>query len=55
MLLSPVILAALVPAYLIMTSTLSLLRRIGLTAAVWWLLTLECELMVYIVLMAGLR
>lgn len=55
MLLSPVILAALVPAYLIMTSTLPLARRIGLTAAVWCLLTLECGLTVYIVLMAGLR
>jgi len=52
---SSVLLAAVVPAALIMNSALSLPRRIGLTAAVWCLLTLECGLAVYIVLMQGLR
>lgn len=53
MLWSSVILAAVVPAVLIMTSALSLPRRIGLTIAVWCLLALECWLAIYIVLLSG--
>lgn len=49
------LLAAVVPAVLIMTSALSLPRRVGLTAAMLCLLALECCLAFYIVLMAGLR
>lgn len=52
---SSLFLAAVVPAALIMTSTLSLLRRIGLTAAMWCLLVLECCLAFYILLMEGVR
>ncbi len=52
---SSVLLATVVPAALIMTSTGSLPRRIGLTAAMWCLLVLECGLAGYIVLMGGLR
>jgi hypothetical protein len=50
-----VLLAAVLPGTLIMTSAGSLLRRIGLTAAMLCLLALECGLAGYIVLMAGLR
>jgi hypothetical protein len=52
---SSLLLAAVVPAALILTSTLSLPRRIGLTAAMWCLLALECGLAFYIVLGEGLR
>jgi hypothetical protein len=52
---SSVLLAAVVPAALIMTSKLSLLRRIGLTATVLCFLALECGLAAYMVLMEGLR
>lgn len=50
-----VLLAAVLPGTLIMTSTGSLSRRIGLTAAMLCLLALECGLAGYIVLMEGLR
>jgi hypothetical protein len=49
------LLAAVVPTILIMTSTLPLPRRIGLTAAMLLLLAIECGLSFYIVLMGGLR
>jgi len=52
---SSVALAALVPAGLIMTSTLSWSRRVGLTVAMLCVLVLECGLASYIVLMQGLR
>jgi hypothetical protein len=52
---SSVFLAAVVPGALIMTSTRSLPRRIGLTATMLCLLALECGLAGYIVLMEGLR
>jgi hypothetical protein len=54
-LLSSVILAAGVPAVFILRSALSRWRRIGLMAAVWCLLALECGLAIYVVLMEGLR
>jgi hypothetical protein len=49
------LLAAVVPAVLIMISALSLPRRIGLTAAMLCLLVLECGLAFYVVLMEGLH
>lgn len=49
------VLAALVPSALIMTSTLSWPRRVGLTVATLCLLVLECGLTFYIALMSGLR
>lgn len=52
---SSVLLAAVVPSALIMTSTRSLPRRIGLTATMLCLLAIECGLAGYIVLMEGLR
>jgi len=52
---SSVALAALVPAGLIMTSTLSWPRRVGWTVAMLCVLILECGLAGYIVLMQGLR
>jgi hypothetical protein len=52
---SSVVLAALVPAGLIMTSTLSWPRRVGMTVAMLCVLVLECGLTGYIVLMRGLR
>ena len=52
---SSVLLAAVVPSALIMTSTRSLHRRIGLTATMLCLLALECGLAGYIVLMEGLH
>ncbi len=54
MLWSSVILAAVVPGVLIMKSTLSLPRRIALTAAMLCLLALECGLTLYIVLTEAL-
>lgn len=45
-----VFLAAAVPAALILTSTLSLPRRIGLTAAVWCLLAIECGIAIVVAL-----
>jgi len=53
--LGSVVLAAVVPAALIMTTALSLPRRIGLAAAVWSLLAIECAVTVYVVLMEALR
>jgi hypothetical protein len=44
-------LAALVPVALIMTSTLSWPRKLGLTLAMWSLLVLECGLTFYIALL----
>jgi len=52
---SSLLLAAVVPAFLIMTRAMPLSRRIGLTIAVWCLLAVECGLAFYVVLMAGLR
>jgi len=52
---SSLLLAAVVPAFLIMTLAMPLSRRIGLTIAVWCLLAVECGLAFYVVLMAGLR
>lgn len=53
--LGSVLLAAVVPAAFILRSGWSLSRRIGLTAATWCLLALECGLAAYVVLMEGLR
>lgn len=50
---SSVVLAALVPAALIMTSPLSWPRRVGLMVATLCLLVLECGLAFYVVLMGG--
>jgi hypothetical protein len=52
---SSVVLAAVVPAGLIMTSRRSWPRRIGWTVAVLCALVLECGLAGYVVLMQGLR
>ena len=52
---SSVLLAAVVPAACILTSTLSLPRRIGLTAAMLCLLAVECGLALYLGLMLSMR
>jgi hypothetical protein len=51
-LLSSVGLAAVVPAALIMTSKLSLPRRVGLTVALLCLLVLECGFTFYIAMLS---
>ena len=50
-----ILLAALVPSTLIMTSTLSWARRLALTIAVLSLLVLECVVAFYIALGSALR
>ena len=52
---SSVLLAAVVPAACILTSTLSLPRRIGLTAAMLCLLAVECGLAFVVGLMLSVR
>jgi len=52
---SSVLLAAVVPAACILTSTLSLPRRIGLTAAMLCLLAVECGLAFFVGLMMSMR
>src|SRR5215467_9871216 len=54
MLFGSILLAAIVPAALILSSKQSLLRRLGLTIATLGLLALECAITFYIAMMSQL-